>query len=124
MDKPSHWVTFFNYILTQRLCLSIFDPNLQNVTYMLLTYYCSRVCAEYFSHENVTSNRKKHKCQSMSEHLQDPENTSGLRGLTVGLLLTQLSFNPIHWVKITHSWEDAIPPHIWVIRWVILTQHY
>jgi len=34
--------------------------------------------------------------------------------------LTQLEFNPMRWVKITQSWEGAIPPHSWVIRWVIL----
>jgi len=25
----------------------------------------------------------------------------------------------MHWVEITHSWEGAIPPHSWVICWVI-----
>jgi len=35
------------------------------------------------SHVNVTSNREKLKCQSMSEHLQDPENTSGSRRLNL-----------------------------------------
>jgi len=28
---------------------------------------------------------------------------------------TQLEFNSMHCVKITHSWEGAIPPHSWVI---------
>jgi len=33
--------------------------------------------------------------------------------------LTQLEFDPMHLVKLTHSWGVAIPPHSLVIHWVI-----
>jgi len=34
---------------------------------------------------------KKHKCKSMSEHLQDPENTSDPRGLRITITLLRSS---------------------------------